>query len=114
MTSQYRCETCKNEGCDNHLKQVEFYEQYGNVIAGIIRDNQRLFSEYGCASHSDFQSEREKVLDEATELLFEQFKKFTNEKYIFGTDLLADWWIERVGYLRTPEGQAELRKQGEP
>jgi hypothetical protein len=68
------------------------------------------------ASHSSAQSEqeiRERVLDEVTELLFEQFKKFTNEKYIFGTDLLADWWIERVGYLRTPEGQAELRKGGE-
>jgi hypothetical protein len=75
------------------------------------------FQYVGCASHSSAQSEqeiRERVLDEATELLFEQFKKFTNEKYIFGTDLLADWWIERVGYLRTPEGQAELRsKQGE-
>jgi hypothetical protein len=51
---------------------------------------------------------REQVLDEATEWLFGQFKQFTNEKYTFGDDWLADWWIERVGYLRTPEGRAEL------
>ena len=51
---------------------------------------------------------REDVLDAATLWLFDQFKQFTNGKYTFGDDWLADWWIERVGYLRTPEGQKEL------
>ena len=53
-------------------------------------------------------SERERV----TEWLFQQFKEFTDEKYKFGDDWLADWWIERVGYLRTPEGEAALRRAG--
>jgi hypothetical protein len=45
-----------------------------------------------------------------TEWLFKQFKEFTNEKYKFGDDWLADWWIEKVGYLRTDEGIESLRQ----
>ena len=50
----------------------------------------------------------------ATELLFEQFREYTNGEYTFGDDRLADWWIEKLGYLRTDEGMESLRnKKGE-
>ena len=35
---------------------------------------------------------------------------FTNKKYVFGSDWLADWFIEKIGYLRTPEGKESLEQ----
>ena len=60
MTHPQNCGTCKKDDCDNHPKQVEFYENYGNIIADIIRGNQDLFKEYGCASWSNGQPQEEK------------------------------------------------------
>jgi len=56
------------------------------------------------------QNEGEKVLDNATNYLFNKFKLFTNKKYVFGSDWLADWFIEKIGYLRTPEGKESLEQ----
>lgn len=94
-----------------------------NVAYGQTSDPQKMKEleerldrlEFKIRSHSapTGDLDREKMLEKATEWLFEQFKQFTNGKYTFGDDWLADWWIERVGYLRTPEGEAELQQQQE-
>ena len=67
--NQYRCETCKKDGCDNHPDAYNHYEQFDYRIAGIIKDNQKMFGKYGCASHSDFQNQKEKVLDDVNQII---------------------------------------------
>jgi len=64
--NQYRCETCKNKGCYHHFSnwkgEIKKYKKSAHYAHGFT-------AEYGCASHSDFQSERDKVLGEwATQL----------------------------------------------
>jgi hypothetical protein len=61
--SQYRCETCKHRG---------EYTEFGDKCP--MRDTIFSFAQMeritlwcGCASHSDSQSERDKVLDEPTD-----------------------------------------------
>ncbi len=51
------------------------------------------------------------VLDQATGWLFEEFRCYSHGEYVFGTNLVIDWWIDRVWYLTTPEGREELRPQ---
>lgn len=51
--NQYRCETCKNEDCP-----------FGIEAKYSIRIIPNIMEKVGCASHSDFQNQREKVLDE--------------------------------------------------
>ena len=54
--NQYRC----NNGC-SHLVKYDFC----SVVRDYVReDEESWISKVGCASHSDFQSERDKVLDE--------------------------------------------------
>jgi hypothetical protein len=59
MTDQnkYRCETCGYYQT-HHIKSCDLIERM--LDTGEIA----LISKLGCASHSDFQSERDKVLDE--------------------------------------------------
>ena len=61
--NQYRCETCKNKGCYHHFSnwkgEIKKYKKSAHYAHGFT-------AEYGCASHSDFQSERDKVLDETS------------------------------------------------
>jgi hypothetical protein len=80
--------------------------------------NERRFVRACKAWHLELlnaKNEREQM----TEWLFWQFKELTNGEYKFGDDWLADWWIERVGfirslaYLRTPEGEESLQAQPE-
>jgi hypothetical protein len=68
-----------------------------------------------CKHSSEAAAIRNATLDITTNWLFKQFKEYTNEEYVFGIDWLADWWIERVGYLRTPEGRDEIESlRGKP
>jgi hypothetical protein len=63
MTSQYRCETCKFH---NDIPGAIFAKVWCDKCnSGVIPNG---FILVGCASHSDFQSEREKVLDLITKL----------------------------------------------
>lgn len=50
----------------------------------------------------------DEVLDRTTEWLFSQFKARTMGVYKFGDNPDTDWWIERIGYLRTDRGKIEL------
>jgi hypothetical protein len=52
--NQYRCETCKNIDC-------VFAEKWRTTWHS---DMYYFINKMGCASHSSFQSERDKVLDE--------------------------------------------------
>jgi len=54
--NQYRC----NNGC-SHLVNYDFC----SVVRDYVReDEESWISKVGCASHSDFQSERDMLLDE--------------------------------------------------
>jgi hypothetical protein len=54
--NQYRCETCKNHVEDNGFQCCKFIKGW------VEPDEYYLITEIGCASHSDFQSEREDML----------------------------------------------------
>ena len=55
--NQYRCETCKNYEDDDGKSACNIREEW------ISTDVWNWIKVVGCASHSDFQSERDKVLD---------------------------------------------------
>jgi hypothetical protein len=71
--NQYRCETCENFSCIFCPKRLR---KEGTII--IYHSKPALFTaEYGCASHSDFQSERDKVLEEAYNKIYNlSYKNF--------------------------------------
>ena len=54
--NQYRCETCKTKPCPLSLQPVDEYTEITDEVDKFIET-------CGCASHSDFQSERDTVLD---------------------------------------------------
>lgn len=56
--NQYRCETCKFKDYD--IEHICTYK--GSTV--MTDRTIRFIAVRGCASHSDFQSEREMVLDE--------------------------------------------------
>jgi len=63
--NQYRCETCKKE---HHYADMGYRSQVLICEGEELSINCENFTECrGCASHSDFQSERDKVLDDLTE-----------------------------------------------
>ena len=55
--NQYRCETCKNYEDDDGKSACNIREEW------ISTDVWNWIKVVGCASHSDFQSERDKVLE---------------------------------------------------
>ena len=60
--NQYRCETCNQYRCDNGCKHNDNY--YCELLKCRISFSEiSVFEQFGCASHSDFQSGRDKVLD---------------------------------------------------
>jgi len=70
--NQYRCETCKNRKgvydipfCDCWDKKIPITKYGMDLIShiGCTKYGMDLISHIGCSSHSDFQSERDKVLD---------------------------------------------------
>ena len=81
--NQYRCETCnhKDNGWCELLNRILYFNESDFI------------SEVGCASHSDFQSERDKMLDELEQ-------RITEEEPVFLFTIL--------GYIK------ELRRAGEP
>jgi hypothetical protein len=56
--NQYRCETCQKRA--GKLICNTFVNEANGDISGVLWSTSII----GCASHSDFQSERDKVLDE--------------------------------------------------
>ena len=69
--NQYRCETCKN--------RKTIYGEYACEV--VSRKMTKCFYEWvtkvGCASHSDFQSERDKVLPSGA--VFDNTKRMVDE-----------------------------------
>jgi len=68
--NQYRCKTCKKE----HQKECPIDLKGANGNSSIFAGIRRAINSCGCASHSDFQNQREKVMDELEErrLKYEQ------------------------------------------
>ena len=110
--NQYRCETCKKE---------HHYENRGYRNDVLICEGEELpincenFTESkGCASHSSFQSDGDKVLDEMCNFI----RSIVNEMRANG--LKCDWKKPSVGYesigiRNIVEKISELRqKAGEP
>ena len=87
--NQYRCETCEHRFTPDYWK--DGCNRFGKTF--VSDDEMRFIFTYGCASHSDFQSERDKMLDELE-------KRITEEEPVFLFTIL--------GYIK------ELRRAGEP
>jgi len=102
---QYRCENCKN------------YRLIRGMDECMVADHtpttqERLFiSQVGCASHSDFKSERDKLLDELREKYVEFLYRPCPEladKYDHCCD--SEW----CGLCTLDEVLEELRQAGSP
>jgi hypothetical protein len=80
--NQYRCETCKNVGCHIHPENKSSI----NYDTGVRYDHFSWYDSFmrkmGCASHSDFQNQREKVLD----ILKAELLDWLNRISKYGTD----------------------------
>jgi hypothetical protein len=64
--NQYRCETCTKQAC--HFHPNNNYWKVTSVILKIVEAIECV----GCASHSDFQSERDKVLETVLDIIHEE------------------------------------------
>jgi len=62
--NQYRCETCEHRFTPDYWK--DGCNRFGKTF--MSDDEMRFVSTYGCASHSDFQNQRDRVLDEVLQL----------------------------------------------
>ena len=67
--NQYRCETCSFKVKSRHTQGGIIIDCDKYDLALKYFNHQELINIIGCASHSDSQSEREKVLDEVIEIL---------------------------------------------
>jgi hypothetical protein len=74
--NQYRCETCNH--CKKDLGWLPYCIKNGRRLQTTFTD---MFGETGCASHSDYQSERDTVLEWMNQL----------EGYISNPDSLEDY-----------------------
>jgi hypothetical protein len=79
----YQCVTCTKSDCENHRATEMYYRCYNNSLADTILDNQRVISKVGCASHSDFQSERDKVLVYSWEVMKPGFDCITRRELAY-------------------------------
>jgi hypothetical protein len=105
--NQYRCETCKKRTTISCPIQDEsdYYKVKEYVTAPTGWEI--LTSVIGCASHSDFQSEREKVLDEAIEYWEQVIEHGRGVSY--NHPITYEWMYRGVvDYLK------QLRQAGEP
>jgi len=95
--NQYRCETCKYTHDGSNCPAIQMF--IGNMREErIIRE---ITSKIGCASHSDFQSERDMVLDTDSVLAVLK-KRYHNEMAI-------------LDYIEMIECEVmALRQAGEP
>jgi hypothetical protein len=110
--NQYRCETCKFFGKPPNLRG---YYGYCDIIdtkensRELTEEEIKIHSNMGCASHSDFQSERDKVLEDHIESYIERIR--VSSKSLKHAPLRK---IISVSLLITAEHYEELRQAGEP
>jgi len=108
--NQYRCETCKfydNRGIDGfgiwckpmQVPEAHWFRRHD--LNGMEMEN--ITKIIGCASHSDFQSDREKVLDE--------FKNWIIHDLVFCDSIGADHMfsheliLDKIDKLRQKAGE---------
>ena len=102
--NQYRCETCKFLIKD----PVDWgFDPYCHISVPIKLDNWEWVKRWGCASHSDFQNQREKVLNE----LIAHYKKVIEDgKGVTYNHPITYQWM----YGGVVKHLEELRQAGEP
>jgi hypothetical protein len=67
----YRCETCKNIDCDLHADNPGNINQDTGDTYNHFHWYYAILDKKGCASHSDFQSVCDKVLDDVKDAIDE-------------------------------------------
>jgi len=112
--NQYRCETCKYrwnlpKGNLCPFQKEEVYYKLKEEV--FIPSGTDLFTSIvGCASHSDYQSERDKVLDELDKRCddwISQIKEIDIDGY---SDPTA---VEKIDLLQYIKGELEELRAGE-
>ena len=109
--NQYRCETCKNPKCPVWIGENLQLSQKGKMrkthhIIAVIET-------VGCASHSDFQSERDTVLDAVFASMDTFFGNIPMDSHII------QWAISKqdsfvTAAMATYLESRKLRQAGEP
>jgi hypothetical protein len=114
--NQYRCETCTKQGCHYHPNN-NYWKDLSNGLLHFFYDS---IDNVGCASHSDFQSERETLHLSSSDLLLiahDEWKRREERKHQHDHISWVNGWIS--GFLTSrkfvQEKIVELRQQaGEP
>jgi hypothetical protein len=106
MTNKYRCETCQKRA--GKLICNTFVNEADGDISGVLWSTSII----GCASHSDFQSERDNMLDDLIQNVSERIKEL---KEMRAKDVYDDCTIlALVGENQAMWAQLkELRQAGE-
>ena len=89
--NQYRCETCEHRFTPDYWK--DGCNRFGKTF--MSDDEMRFIFTYGCASHSDYQSERDKVLDKL-------IKMYQREEHLVGMmerKEFADGQLFEINYI---------------
>jgi len=73
--NQYRCETCKHRFTPDYWK--DGCNRFGKTF--MSDDEMRFISTYGCSSHSDYQSERDTVLDDCCNIDLTEYTRRERE-----------------------------------
>jgi len=107
--NQYRCETCKHRFTPDYWK--DGCNRFGKTF--MSDDEMRFISTYGCASHSDYQSERDKVLDAVFASMDTFFGNIPMDSHII------QWAISKqdsfvTAAMATYLESRKLRQAGEP
>jgi len=110
MTSKYTCKTCTNTECDLHADNPGNINEDTGDTYGHFHWYYSIIDKKGCASHSDFQSERDKVLPVLEELIaaFHEYEMDVSDPE-FAAPPSHGKMIERAEAL-----VKELRGVGEP
>jgi len=96
--NQYRCETCKHRFTPDYWK--DGCNRFGKTF--MSDDEMRFISTYGCASHSDYQSERERAISKFADLIHTESVR------------LSPAMVDMVYSYRVAQIIEELRQAGEP
>ena len=107
--NQYRCETCEHRFTPDYWK--DGCNRFGKTF--VSDDEMRFIFTYGCASHSSYQSERDKALTCLQNLYFwveyndDLFEYDDGDKKVMAYQAILDAIERRIKLF-------ELRQAGEP
>jgi ribosome-associated translation inhibitor RaiA len=106
--NQYKCESCEHhENIRDAFYNTIWCKKHDATI------NPSTINLVGCASHSDFQSGREKVLDELDKMIMKRTDELLKEFQALQTPKSIPVWERRLGVGEVLDMIEEIRQGDE-